>query len=104
MLRLTRQFHATPSALTKLYVGNLAWSATEDSLRSLFGKHGTVMDCFIIRDRLSGRSKGFGFVEFQDDAAAQEAISSLNEQVFEGRNLRVNTANEKPREASGSGF
>jgi cold-inducible RNA-binding protein len=97
-LRLVRQFHASPQALSKIYVGNLAWAATEDSLRHAFAKFGPLSDVFIVRDRLSGRSKGFGFLEFESDQSAKDAIAQMNEVVFEGRNLRVNAATEKPRQ------
>lgn len=85
----------------RLYVGNLAYSVTNDSLEQLFAEFGTVVSAQVIQDRDTGRSKGFGFVEMQDDNAAQQAISALNEKEHEGRPLTVNEA--KPRESGGGG-
>lgn len=69
---------------------------TEDDLEALFAEHGTVTSANIITDKYSGRSRGFGFVEMEDDAAAEAAIEALNETEHSGRALRVNQA--KPRE------
>jgi RNA recognition motif-containing protein len=69
---------------------------TEDSVEALFAEFGTVSSVKIITDKYSGRSKGFGFVEMDDDAAAQAAIDALNDSEHDGRNLRVNQA--RPRE------
>ncbi|MEJ2207165.1 MAG: RNA-binding protein [Gemmatimonadota bacterium] len=82
----------------KLYVGNLPFSMTEDSLRSLFSEHGDVDSVSLITDRDTGRPRGFGFVEMS--SGAQEAIQKLNNHDVEGRALKVNEA--KPRESSGS--
>ena len=79
-----------------IYLGNIAWSMTEDSVEALFAEFGTVSSVKIITDKYSGRSKGFGFVEMDDDAAAQAAIDALNDSEHDGRNLRVNQA--RPRE------
>ena len=79
-----------------IYLGNIAWSMTEDDVEALFGEFGAVSSVKIITDKYSGRSKGFGFVEMDDDAAAQKAIDALNDSEHEGRNLRVNQA--RPRE------
>ena len=79
-----------------IYLGNIAWSMTEDAVEALFAEFGTVSSVKIITDKYSGRSKGFGFVEMDDDAAAQAAIDALNESEQDGRNLRVNQA--RPRE------
>ncbi|GIS87191.1 MAG: RNA-binding protein [Gammaproteobacteria bacterium] len=79
-----------------IYVGNIAWSMTEDDLEALFAEHGAVTSANIITDKYSGRSRGFGFVEMEDDAAAEAAIEALNETEHSGRALRVNQA--KPRE------
>lgn len=79
-----------------IYVGNLAYSVTEDELRSEFGKFGEVTSVNLIIDRGTGQSKGFGFVEMADNAAAQAAIKSLNGAPLNGRNMKVNEA--KPRE------
>ena len=79
-----------------IYLGNIAWSMTEDTVEALFTEFGTVSSVKIITDKYSGRSKGFGFVEMDDDAAAQAAIDALNDSEHDGRNLRVNQA--RPRE------
>jgi RNA recognition motif-containing protein len=84
-----------------LYVGNLAYSVTNETLEQLFAEFGAVVSAQVIQDRDTGRSKGFGFVEMQDDGAAQKAISALNEKEHEGRALTVNEA--KPRESGGGG-
>jgi|SRR5688572_79064 len=80
----------------KLYVGNLPYSTTDEDLRTLFAEYGTVVSASIISDRDSGRSKGFGFVELEDDAQAKAAIEALNGKEFSGRNVVVNEA--RPRE------
>lgn len=82
---------------TKLYVGGLPYSTQEDALRDLFAQAGEVTSAVIIMDKMSGRSKGFGFVEMANDADAQKAISMFNDQEFEGRKLTVNEA--RPMEA-----
>lgn len=79
-----------------IYVGNLPWSATEDSLRAVFEAYGEVDSAKIISDRETGRSRGFGFVEMPDNGAGQSAIDGINDKDFEGRNLRVNEA--RPRD------
>jgi RNA recognition motif-containing protein len=84
----------------KIYVGNLPFSATEDGLRDHFAQHGEVHSVRIITDRETGRSRGFGFVEM-DAATADEAIRSLDQEDFGGRNLKVNEA--QPREGGGGG-
>jgi RNA recognition motif-containing protein len=85
----------------KLYVGNLTYDTTEDNLVELFSEYGEVLSAQIIIDRDTNRSKGFGFVEMADGAAADEAASALNGQDFRGRNLTVNEA--RPREDRGGG-
>ena len=81
----------------KIYVGNLNYATTEEGLANLFGAYGEVVSTAVIKDKFSNRSKGFGFVEMADESAAQNAIAELNEKEFEGRRLRVNVAQEKPR-------
>ena len=85
----------------RLYVGNLPYSTTNESLEQLFVEFGRVVSAQVIQDRDTGRSKGFGFVEMQDDNAAQQAITALNDKEHEGRALTVNEA--KPRESGGGG-
>jgi RNA recognition motif-containing protein len=82
-------------SLTKLYVGNLPYSINDDALRSMFSSYGNVLSASIIFDRMSGRSKGFGFVELEDDGEAQKAISDMNEKEYEGRNMVVSIARPK---------
>ena len=82
---------------TKLYVGGLPYSTQEDALRELFSQAGGVTSATIIMDKMSGRSKGFGFVEMSSQDEASKAISMFNEQEFEGRKLTVNEA--RPMEA-----
>ena len=83
-------------SILNIYVGNIAWGMTEDDLEALFAEFGSVTSANIIADKYSGRSRGFGFVEMEDDAAAEAAIEALNETEQSGRNIRVNQA--KPRE------
>lgn len=85
----------------KLYVGNLSYDCTNDSLEELFSPFGSVQSAQVIMDRDSGRSKGFGFVEMSDANAARSAIQALNEKEHLGRRLTVNEA--KPREERSSG-
>ena len=77
---------------TKLYVGGLPYSTQEGALKELFAQAGNVVSAVIIMDKMSGRSKGFGFVEMENDADADKAISMFNGQDFDGRNLTVNEA------------
>ncbi|WAQ87588.1 hypothetical protein PtA15_8A492 [Puccinia triticina] len=77
----------------KLFVGNLAWSTDSESLRSAFGQYGEVLDAIVMQDRETGRSRGFGFITFKDQANADAAIEALNGQAVEGREIRVNYAN-----------
>jgi RNA recognition motif-containing protein len=88
--------------MKKLYVGNFPWSTTEDDLRELFAPIGEVHDIALIRDRDTGRSRGFGFIQM-DDADAEKAIKDLDGQDYGGRPLKVNEAQEKPRRPSGGG-
>lgn len=89
----------------KLYVGNLSYGVTEEKVQELFAPHGAVESVKFIKDRDSGRFKGFGFVEMADDDGAQKAISALNGQEYEGRRLVVSEAHDKPpRQGGGGGF
>lgn len=85
----------------KVYVGNLSYSTTEDDLRTLFAQAGTVNSVALIKDRDSGQSKGFAFVEMGNQAEAQKAISMFNGYSMGNRELRVNMA--QPREDRGGG-
>ncbi len=84
----------------KLYVGNLAYTTTEDEIRQLFAKAGTVVTCDLIKDRDTGRSKGFAFVTMSSQAEAEKAISMFNSYSLSDRALTVNPA--RPREERGS--
>lgn len=77
---------------TRIYVGNLPYSATNDQLAQLFGQYGEVSEAIIVMDRDSGRSKGFGFVQMDDDAAARTAIGALNGSTLDERAIRVSEA------------
>lgn len=90
----------------KLYVGGLSYNTTEDALKDYFSKVGSVESATIIMDKMTNRSKGFGFVEMSNDDEATKAIESLNGKEFEGRNLTVNEARpmtDRPRR-TGGGF
>ncbi|PIE97646.1 MAG: RNA-binding protein [Treponema sp.] len=82
----------------KIYVGNLNYGTTEGQLSELFGQYGEVVSVAIIKDKFTGRSKGFGFIEMAEGDSAEAAISELNEKEFDGRNLRVNVAQERSRD------
>jgi len=88
--------------LTKLFVGNLPFTATEDSVRALFAPHGTVESLSLINDRDTGRPRGFGFIEMSNSDATR-AMSALNGVDFEGRALKVNEAQARERSAGGAG-
>ncbi len=87
--------------MKKIYVGNLPFSATDDEMTRLFGQHGTVHSVALINDRETGRPRGFGFVEM-DDNEATAAIAALNGYEMDGRNLRVNQAEDKRTGGGGS--
>ena len=88
----------------KIYVGNLSYSVTNDSLAQKFADFGTVDSAKVVIDRDTNRSKGFGFVEMSNDDEAEQAIAKLNGTEFEGRQLNVNEARpQAPREGGGGG-
>ncbi len=92
---------------TKLYVGGLPYSVQEDALKELFAQAGNVTSAVIIMDKMSGRSKGFGFVEMSTAEEAANAISMFNDQEFEGRKLTVNEARPmeaRPPRQNGGGY
>mgnify|MGYP000333145792 CR=1 FL=1 len=80
-----------------IYVGNLPYQITEEQLTALFAEHGVVSQVSIIQDRETGRSKGFGFVEMDNDAEANAAIEAINGSDSGGRNLKVNEARPRPK-------
>ncbi|HLH40601.1 MAG TPA: RNA-binding protein [Bryobacteraceae bacterium] len=88
--------------MKNIFVGNLAFGTTEDSVRALFEPYGTIERVNIITDRDTGQSRGFGFVEMSGNAEAQRAIEELDGREFEGRPLKVNEA--RPKESRGGGF
>jgi RNA recognition motif-containing protein len=81
----------------KIYVGNLSYNTTEENIRALFAAHGEVISVKSITDTMTGRSKGFAFVEMENDAEATTAISSLNGREIDGRSIKVNEALNKPK-------
>jgi RNA recognition motif-containing protein len=91
------------SMAKKLYVGNLSYNTSEDGLRNLFAEFGSVASAKIIFDRETGNSKGFGFVEMASDEEASAAMTGTNGREFDGRQLRVNEAMDKPRRDRGAG-
>jgi cold-inducible RNA-binding protein len=89
---------------TKIFVGNLSFQTTEQELRQLFAQTGEVVSVSIPTDRMTGRPRGFAFVEYASDEAAAAAIQRFNDQELGGRNLRVNEASERPSRPPGGGF
>jgi cold-inducible RNA-binding protein len=87
----------------KLYVGNLPYTANEDDLQGLFGAVGAVESVNVMRDRETGRARGFAFVEMATEADAQQAIEKLHDRPFGGRNLTVNEARPQPARGFGGG-
>jgi len=87
----------------KLYVGGLPYEITDDRLQELFSEHGTVESARVITDRMTGRSRGFGFVEMSSQEEAQQAIDKLNGTDLEGRSLTVNEAKPKEQRSGGGG-
>jgi RNA recognition motif-containing protein len=86
--------------MVNIYVGNLAYGVTDDELRAAFEQYGAVDRASVVTDRMSGRSKGFGFVEMPKEAEARSAIAGLNETELKGRNILVNEArpqSDRPR-------
>ncbi|MGP1459481.1 MAG: RNA recognition motif domain-containing protein [Treponema sp.] len=87
----------------KVYVGNLNYATTEETLRSVFSNFGEIESAVVIYDRMTQQSKGFGFVEFSDDSAAENAINEMNGKEVDGRRVRVNTAEDRPARPKFSG-
>lgn len=89
-----------------IYVGNLPYKITENDLRDLFSAYGEVTSVSMIKDKMTGQSKGFGFVDMPDAAQGNAAIQGLNEQAVQGRNIKVNEAKpreDRPRDGGGRG-
>ncbi|MFM7261485.1 MAG: RNA recognition motif domain-containing protein, partial [bacterium] len=87
----------------KIFVGNLNYRTTPDGLREIFSAHGEVLDVFIGTDRETGRSRGFGFVTMESDDLAKRAAAELNNSTLDGRNLKVNEAEERREGGGGRG-
>jgi len=87
----------------KLFVGSLSWGTNDEALREAFAVHGEISEAVVISDRDTGRSRGFGFVTFEDDEAADKAIAALNGTELDGRTIRVDVAQEKSRNRGGGG-
>jgi len=87
----------------RLYVGNLSFSATNDTVRTAFSAFGEITDVHVVSDRETGQSRGFGFVTMGSADAAQKAISAMNGAMLDGRSLRVNEAQERPGGGRGGG-
>jgi len=90
----------------KLYVGNLAFSVTDDELHQAFSSFGSIASARVVMDRMSGRSKGFGFVEMENDSSADDAITKMDGQTIAGRPVRVSEAKpqeDRPRRPGGGG-
>lgn len=86
----------------KIYVGNLSFQTTDDTLRQAFAAFGEISSCAIVIDRYTNNSKGFAFIEYTDDQAAEAAIGGMTGQTIDGRQLRVSEANAKPQGDRGS--
>ena len=89
--------------MTSIYVGNLSYTVTEDQLREAFSQHGTVSSVNIVKDRETGRGRGFAFVDMADGKEAATAIREMNLREIDGRSMTVNEAKPKPARTSGGG-
>lgn len=88
----------------KLFVGGLPFAVDDDQLKQMFASFGDIVSAVVIKDRDTGRSKGFGFVEFSDDSAAKAAVAEMDGKEVEGRNITVNEARpQQPRPQGGGG-
>lgn len=85
----------------KLFVGSLSWDTNDAALRNAFSPHGEISEAVVISDRDSGRSRGFGFVTFEDDESADKAVAALNGTDLDGRTIRVDVAQAKERSHGG---
>ncbi len=87
----------------KLFVGGLSWDTNDEGLNAAFSPFGEISEAIVISDRYTGRSRGFGFVTFEDDEAADKAIEALNGTELDGRTIRVDVAQAKERSGGGDG-
>jgi RNA recognition motif-containing protein len=88
---------------SRLYVGNLSFHSTDDSIREAFSQHGSVTDVHVVMDRETGRSRGFAFVTMGNNGEASTAIAAMNGAMLDGRALRVNEAEERAQRGGGGG-
>ena len=86
----------------KLYVGNLSYTTTEDTLREAFSNYGNVVSVLVMKDKFTGQSKGFGFVEMETEIMGERAIGGMNGKYVDGRRIRVSVAVEKPKREGGA--
>lgn len=86
---------------SRLYVGNLSFHSTSESVREAFAQHGSVTDVHLVMDRQTGQSRGFAFVTMGDASEGSKAIAAMNGAVLDGRPLRVNEAEERPQRSGG---
>ncbi|KXL41382.1 MAG: hypothetical protein FE78DRAFT_527834 [Acidomyces sp. 'richmondensis'] len=89
--------------MAKLFIGGLAWHTDDHTLRTKFEEFGQVDEAVVVKDRDTGRSRGFGFVRFAEEAAAEQAIAQMNNVEFDGRQIRVDKASERASGGSGGG-
>ena len=87
----------------KLFVGSLSWDTNDDGLRDAFSVHGAISEAVVVSDRDTGRSRGFGFVTFEDDESADKAVAALNGTELDGRTIKVDVAQAKQRSGGGGG-
>ena len=87
----------------KLFVGSLSWDTNDEGLNAAFSPFGEISEAIVISDRYTGRSRGFGFVTFNDDEAADKAVEALNGTELDGRTIRVDVAQAKERSGGGGG-
>ncbi|MFC2074736.1 RNA recognition motif domain-containing protein [Bdellovibrionota bacterium] len=87
----------------KLFVGGLSWNTTDEGLREAFEKFGEITEAKVITDRETGRSRGFGFITFSEDNAANDAVSEMNGTELDGRSIKVNEARERQSRGGGGG-
>ena len=88
----------------KLFVGGLSWNTTEEGLRAALARFGEIVEAKVIMDRETGRSRGFGFVTFADDAAATNCVAEMNGAQLDGRTIKIDEAQERPNGGGGGGF
>ncbi len=102
--RTAETSHTEGKNQMEIYVGNLAYATTDEGLKAAFAAYGEVTAVRVVTDRMTGRSKGFGFVTMPDATQAQAAIDALNGHELDGRTVRVNESQPKPREERRGGF